>query len=432
MMSTVHHAPPEPWKASNMKFRSCILTCIFVALICGPFLIYLAEKPDITLPSWMTAEDASYLSGDASHADVKTSLNIDGFASGALQEEIEKSVGNRIPFKATAMLTNAELQREFIAASNLLFNWSCYPAFYGSTLSVDSSAQRLFDAPLKLNDVTLAPYRKVATALEESAAHHDASQFYLYFAPDNQIVGDAPLGALVSDYASYEDILQVFLDTDEKIRVIDGDVSYNSFQDMWYKTDHHWNIFGAYDAYKRIASAMGLPALKDEETTFLEYRSPKFYGSLARQALDSDFSDELSDFTFKNNPSLTVTINGNKRGGEELLVHRDDYKAGNWSKQKFASRYGEYFHSDYGLIEIDNPSITSVSELLIVADSYSNCIERLFALDFSKIYVLDPRHTDEKLDSFLDEHPDVDKVLFLMRKNSLSSEQTLDFLSQES
>ena len=129
MMSTVHHAPPEPWKASNMKFRSCILTCIFVALICGPFFIYLAEKTDIALPSWMTAEDASYLSGDASHADVKTSLNIDGFASGALQEEIEKSVGNRIPFKATAMLTNAELQREFIAASNLLFNWSCYPAF---------------------------------------------------------------------------------------------------------------------------------------------------------------------------------------------------------------------------------------------------------------------------------------------------------------
>lgn len=430
-MDTAHNVPPEPRKASNVKLRSCILSCIFVTLICGPFFIYLAEKSDIVLPSWVTAEDANYLSGDASHADVKSSLSIEGFASGALQKEIEKSVGNRIPFKATAMLTNAELQRECIAASNLLFKWSCYPAFYGSSLSIDPSAQRLFDAPLKLNDVTLAPYREVATALEESAAHHNASQFYLYFAPDNQIVSDAPLGALVSDYASYEDILQVFLNADEKVRVIDGGVSYNSFQGMWYKTDHHWNIFGAYDAYKRIASAMGLTASTDEETTFFEYQSPKFYGSLARQALDGDFCDKLGDLIFRNNPPLTVTINSNKSGGEELLVHRDDYQAGDWSKQKFASRYGEYFHSDYGLIEIDNPGIASASasELLIVADSYSNCIERLFALDFSKIYVLDPRHTDEKLNSFLDEHPDVDKVLFLMRKNNLSSEQTLNFLS---
>ena len=49
-----------------------------------------------------------------------------------MQAELETEVGNYIPCKGIAQLTNARLQRTAIALSSDLFRWDAYPTFYGS------------------------------------------------------------------------------------------------------------------------------------------------------------------------------------------------------------------------------------------------------------------------------------------------------------
>lgn len=105
------------------------------------------------------------------------------------------------------------------------------------------------------------------------------------------------------------------------------------------------------------------------------------------------------------------------------MAHRDLYAKHNWNSNQFTNRYSEFFHADQGLIEITTDDAASNRVLLIVGDSYSNSIERLFAAEYRTVYVVDPRHRSEKLDQFLCEHPDVTDVLFLMSDTYLFSEE---------
>ncbi len=59
--------------------------------------------------------------------------------------------------------------------------------------------------------------------------------------------------------------------------------------------------------------------------------------------------------------------------------------------RRFQNVYAEWFHSDHGLIEIENESAETDKTLLIIGESFTNNVERLFAESYRKVYVVDPR-----------------------------------------
>ena len=105
-----------------MRPRNILFASVLCMLLCGPALVGLASWGGVALPSWLTADDAAYLSGGITAADPIAAATVEGFASGEFQEEAEAAVGNCIPAKATALLTSASLQRTAITASNILFH----------------------------------------------------------------------------------------------------------------------------------------------------------------------------------------------------------------------------------------------------------------------------------------------------------------------
>lgn len=406
------------------RMRNACFALILCASLAGPSLLLLADSVDVDLPSWVTTEDAAYLSGGIEKANVAKVANLEGFRDGKLQKEIEKEIGNNIPCKAMALLTNATLQRSAIAASDALFRWGCYPTHFGSDLLVDANNGRLFDAPERKSEALEEKLRTVANELEAFAERNRDVQVYLYFAPDSQNVSGSPTSKLVSEFASYKDMLSIFKREGGNVTVVDGDVSYGQFEQQWYKTDHHWNIAGAYEACRRIASAMHLDDAILQEYMAVTYDPPSFFGAYSRRALFGSSNDVITDFIPNDVDSLKVSIDG-EPSDYQSLAHSDMYERGGWNSNRFANRYAEYFHTDYGLIEIANEEVTDKGELLIIADSYSNCMERYLALNFSKTYVLDPRHTDVTADDVLDEHPGINKVLVLMRRTNLTSDDTI-------
>lgn len=112
-----------------MRPRNILFASVLCMLLCGPALIGLAPWSGVALPSWLTADDAAYLSGGIVEADPAAYASLEGFSSGEFQIAAEDAVGNCIPMKAMALLANAALQRSAIEASNALFGWECYPAF---------------------------------------------------------------------------------------------------------------------------------------------------------------------------------------------------------------------------------------------------------------------------------------------------------------
>lgn len=90
-----------------MKIRDVLFSALLCIFLCGPGALWAAqEKLHLDLPSWFTAEDAQYLSGGISKANVKQNLTVEGFESEQLQEALENKIGNHIPLKAAAILHN--------------------------------------------------------------------------------------------------------------------------------------------------------------------------------------------------------------------------------------------------------------------------------------------------------------------------------------
>ncbi|MBR0404365.1 MAG: hypothetical protein IJI68_04050 [Eggerthellaceae bacterium] len=90
--------------------------------------------------------------------------------------------------------------------------------------------------------------------------------------------------------------------------------------------------------------------------------------------------------------------------------------------------YASYFHGDEGLLEIQADS--GKGSLLIVGDSYTNCIDYLFANQYRHVYVIDPRYYTETIDSFMQDH-EVDDAVMIMGSNTVVSDKTAAFLKSE-
>lgn len=406
--------------------RSKVIIAAFCLVLLSPVALYGAQKlSPVELPSWLTSVDAEYLEGTKAAGSVRESLTLEGFTSGKLQERAEAKVRKFVPCRAAALLGNAALQRTFIASSNALFGWECYPTFYGSRYVYSLGDGFLLDTLTK--GLSERWMEEVAESYDALAAKFPEKGFYAYRAMDSNTLDDSPASSLVSDAWTFSRYGESLFDEMEGIDVIDSWISYDEYKEVYFKTDHHWTIDGAYDAYCRIVEYLGLGDPLERGDKVL-YDEPAFWGSYARRGLDADVSDLLFDYEF-DIPSVEVRING-KDVTLEDLAHGDMYTNGTFDSNVFCGRYAEYFHGDRIDIVLKNVSDKQPERdgLLIVGDSYSNPIERLFAAHYKTVYAYDARENELTIQEYLNEHPDIEDVVFLMRTYGFTTDESLNAL----
>ena len=160
----------------------------------------------------------------------------------------------------------------------------------------------------------------------------------------------------------------------------------------YYRTDHHWNFPGAYQAYRQLCPLLyqknpeiGPPR---EPVRWITLPDLVFHGSLAHCAGCYDaFGDALVDAIFEL-PELKVRVYGFE---ERQRNARQQYLAGQYAPGPFANHYAEYFGYDYGLIEYASGAPGS-GNLLVISDSFDNPIEPLLASHFGHCWFVDLRH----------------------------------------
>lgn len=178
---------------------------------------------------------------------------------------------------------------------------------------------------------------------------------------------------------------------------------------LFFRTDHHWNIRGAWRAYEIIYDMLSAknpdlsPKLK--LNGFSPIKGVRFCGSYARRTLypclPEDF--EYADVTL---PPHHTYVGGvpNPYGNKAA------YLEGNFSHRKYAEHYAEFFGYVTPLVTYDF-NHGSQRNLLIIGGSYTQAMQEFVAAHFNRTYVVDLREYPEfSLGEFINQYA-IDDVL---------------------
>lgn len=340
--------------------------------------------------------------------------------NGSFQSSLEESLRDALPLRSESALANAFVQRRCIAASAFLLHEGIYPTYYGSTYAYDTSSDSIIPFPPIMTSDLRSSLESGANALNSIASRHPQIDVYCSTPPHLAYLPSNPLRPLISkvqDNTTAAEVISGQLEDD--VSFVDLDPLIMDETKGSFRTEHHWSTEEAHKAYSGILAVMQPSAVPVTPHQIVQYEAP-FYGSYARLGLCTPAEpDKISDLLYDES-DISVCLDGRK-GSLEDLRHRALYENKGWSTDAFTLRYEEYFHWNIGIIELTNLDTLSEKTLLLVGDSYTNSIERLFAENYKTVYCIDPRYYKESLESFLADRK-VDDLLFLLCPPTLSLE----------
>ncbi|MBQ6450998.1 MAG: hypothetical protein IJJ29_03650 [Solobacterium sp.] len=181
-------------------------------------------------------------------------------------------------------------------------------------------------------------------------------------------------------------------------------------QKYFYRSDYHWNVYGAYQGYTDIIRMIaqdydiGEPLPVGEEISF-DY---PFHGNISSQIGHLGKADHITDYRLSGIGEYTLTANGEVI---DLNESKRRYAAeGNHTQY---SDYDLYFGNNYfeRIFDFKQPERPNI---LIFADSYVNILQEWLASHFNRTVILDlrTRPDDFSLDYYMKEY-DIDLVLIL-------------------
>ena len=183
---------------------------------------------------------------------------------------------------------------------------------------------------------------------------------------------------------------------------------------VFYYTDHHWTTRGAYAVFKALADKWGLDR-SQVKYKFLTVTSD-FEGTLASKTGIHDRKDEVE-----------ICLPENSEGSYIVSYESEDRRTTSLfepSKLQQKNKYEVFLGGNYDKVVIDTVS-SSRATLLIIKDSYANCLIPMLTPYFAKIVIVDPRYMTESIYDTMDEY-NFSHVLFLYNLNTFLQDTSLE------
>jgi hypothetical protein len=179
----------------------------------------------------------------------------------------------------------------------------------------------------------------------------------------------------------------------------------------FFRTDHHWNIRGAWRAYQGIHNllAQGFEAIGPQlkAGAFEPVPGGFLYGSLFRKTL-YPLEPDVLEAVRVDLPDYSVEIDG-----EPVEIFQDDLINADELKQNpYLDTYGRYWGKT-GKLRHYHFENASTRNLLIFGDSYANSVGLFIASHYHETYVVDLRfNLTFDYSAFVEENQ-IDDVLIL-------------------
>lgn len=162
--------------------------------------------------------------------------------------------------------------------------------------------------------------------------------------------------------------------------------------DVYFKTDHHWNMQGAYLGYQALIHAMGKPCVPLPDYTVRTATQP-FYGTLYSKAVyGGQQPDSFSYPVWNGMDAVTVQIGSNQSSG----IYRTEYLD---KKDK----YSVYLGGNPAVAVVRNPAAPN-GKLLLLKDSFANSMIPYLCRNFSEIHMVDLRYFNQDLGRYLSQN----------------------------
>ena len=187
-----------------------------------------------------------------------------------------------------------------------------------------------------------------------------------------------------SDPYEDEDLIQRLYDLcGEDVRTIDLTSVIKAQEDpasLYYRTDHHWTTEGAYLAYETYMRLLGRDYRAKED--FTVETVPGFQGSTySESALWLTPGEDIQ--LWHGSSNITVT------NGENDQPHQ-----GVFYKERLeeVDKYTVFLDGNHSTVRIVNPDAKEKGKLLVIRDSYSNCLGTLLTESYEEVVLVDLRY----------------------------------------
>ena len=188
---------------------------------------------------------------------------------------------------------------------------------------------------------------------------------------------------------------------DPRISFVDvtGALKAHLEEKLYFETDHHWTMLGAYYGYCALSQELGLQALplSDYERRII---SDDFQGSLYSKAPVSFAARDEMEYFQNPKGQYRITFVKEEKETDQFLVEEQLEK-----KDKYAAFLG----GNYGEVQVES-NAAHKENILVLKDSYANIMLPFLADSASNLYVLDLRYYTGDAAAYVEEH-NIDQVV---------------------
>lgn len=179
---------------------------------------------------------------------------------------------------------------------------------------------------------------------------------------------------------------------------------------VYYRTDHHWTLLGAYAAYSAYSDENQM----DKHT----------YGYFAAKKISEDF---LGTMYSKVMPLFVTedTVYAATNVPQASVIYDGEEKSGIYDVEKLTQKdkYSYFFGGNYGEVVI-NMSNKAEKKLLVIKDSYANSFVPFLMENYDQITMIDLRYYRKSMQKLLQEN-DYDQVLILYEMSNFAQDTNL-------
>jgi len=227
---------------------------------------------------------------------------------------------------------------------------------------------KLLEAPVAMDEKAISRNMKAINTFAETLE----SKVHV------MVVPSAGWSAGVEGYTDEDTLHAIYAATGEYVTAVPVEEIFRGKPELYYNTDHHWTSQGAYNGYAAFMKAVGgeSRAVEDFQVTVAE----NFQGSTySRSALWLTPSEAIE--LWKGSDQLTVT-NGETEGVHQGIFYRE--------RLEEADKYTVFLDGNHSIVRVQNPE--KQGKLLVIRDSYSNCLGGFLAESYGEVVLIDLRY----------------------------------------
>lgn len=219
-----------------------------------------------------------------------------------------------------------------------------------------------------------------------------------------------PMSAPYYDAQAMYDSADTILKKAKHIKTYSMLVEYARQNQVYYRTDHHWTLLGAYAAYCAYCNQ------NDSAKHTYGYFSAKkitedFYGTMYSKVLDP-WAKSDTMYAASNIPLADVECDGTSQSGI--------YDVGKLTQK---DKYAYFFGGNYGEVKI-TMNKEGAKKLLVIKDSYANSFVPFLMEDYDQITMLDLRYYKKSIQQYVKEGA-FDKILVLYEMSNFAQDTNL-------